>query len=183
MQGWRKQEDGFTLVEMIITIAISAILVGSVAGAMGYISAGNSKRSAARFNSKLNTAQTETMMKKDPTILYLYEDTDGIKAGVSSTDCSTYAELQTAITAGKVSSTVVGGARVSVQAKDDSGATYNLSSGNMIKIAFEKSTGAYKCANSGTTGDTRFFSEITFNGAESYKVTLVKQTGKHVLNK
>lgn len=183
MRKWNRQEDGFTMVEMIITIAVSAILVGTIAGAMGYISAGNSKRSAARFNSKLNTAQTETMMKADASILYLWQDSDGIKAGTSTEDCNTRTDLDTAIAGDKVASTVVGGSRVSVQATDEDGDTYDLDDTNMIKIAFIKSTGAYDYANSGTSGDSRFFTEIVFQGAESYEVILVKQTGKHVINK
>ena len=141
MKRWKECEDGFTMVEMIITIAISAILVGTVITAFGYLNSGNAKRSAARFNSKLTTAQTETMMLKD-----------------------------------------VGGSGVNVRAKIEGGGTYTLGQNNMIKVAFDKASGAYKTANYGVDTDNVFYNEIEFSGREKYKVTLVKMTGKHVMS-
>lgn len=190
MKQWQKQEDGFTLIEMIITVAISAILVGSAVAAFGYISAGNAKRSASRFNARLSTAQTETMMKKDPVYMYLYKDGKGPKVVLSKNDYSSASALVGAVNAHTETVTEVGGSGVDVVAATETGSTdpaktYTLSdiSNNMIKIAFDKATGAYKCVNSGASGDSRFFVEIRFSGRENYTVTLVQKTGKHVLNK
>lgn len=183
MKRWRKCEDGFTMVEMIITIAISAILLGSIVATLGYISAGNAKRSAARFNSKLNTAQTETMMQAKPTYLYLYKESDGsIKCVLSKGNY----QSRTALNGRPADETPtdVGGSGVNVTAKIEGGGTYTLLNANtMIKIAFDKATGAYKSANAGSDADSHFFEEIEFSGREKFKVTLVKATGKHVMSK
>ena len=182
MKRWRKCEDGFTMVEMIITIAISAILVGSIVAVLGYISAGNAKRSAARFNSKLNTAQTETMMQAKPTYLYLYKVSDGsVKCIMLKDNCQSRSDLNTKLTG--LSPTDVGGSGVNVRAKIEGGGTYTLGQNNMIKVAFDKASGAYKTVNYGDDTDTVFYNEIEFSGREKFKVNLVKMTGKHVLSK
>ncbi len=177
MKQWEKCEDGFTLVEMIITIAISAILVGSIVVTMGYISAGNAKRSAARFNSKLSTAQTETMTREKPIYLYLFKN-NGIKAILSDNEGLTLAQLQA-----NTNATEVGGAQVIVKADDGSGTNPELTDTNFIRIAFDKATGAYRYAKFDGKADSEFISEIEFSGKEKFKVTLVKMTGKHVVSK
>lgn len=183
MKRWKECEDGFTLVEMIITIAVSAILVGAIIGTFGYINSGNAKRSAAKFDSKLTTAQTETMMLKDPTYLYLYKVADGsVKCILLKDNCQTRSDLDSKLTG--MTPTNVGGARVDVKAKIEGGSTYSLTgTDTMIKIAFDKASGAYKTANSGSDTSTDFFNEIEFSGREKFKVSLVKMTGKHVINK
>lgn len=181
MKRWKECEDGFTMVEMIITIAISAILVGTVITAFGYLNSGNAKRSAARFNSKLTTAQTETMMLKEPTYLYLYKVSDGsVKCILLKDNCQSRSDLNSKLTG--LSPTDVGGSGVNVRAKIEGGGTYTLGQDNMIKVAFDKASGAYKTANYGVDTDHVFYNEIEFSGREKYKVTLVKMTGKHVMS-
>ena len=181
MKRWKECEDGFTMVEMIITIAISAILVGTVITAFEYLNSGNAKRSAARFNSKLTTAQTETMMLKEPTYLYLYKVSDGsVKCILLKDNCQSRSDLNSKLTG--LSPTDVGGSGVNVRAKIEGGGTYTLGQNNMIKVAFDKASGAYKTANYGVDTDNVFYNEIEFSGREKYKVTLVKMTGKHVMS-
>lgn len=181
MKRWKECEDGFTMVEMIITIAISAILVGTAVATFGYINSGNAKRSAARFNSKLNTAQTETMMLEKPTYLYLYKVSDGsVKCILLKDNCQTRNDLNSKLTG--LTPTDVGGSGVSVRAKIEGGGTYTLGDNNMIKVAFDKASGAYKTANFGDDTNSDFYNEIEFSGRQKFKVSLVKMTGKHVMS-
>ncbi|MDE6851594.1 MAG: prepilin-type N-terminal cleavage/methylation domain-containing protein [Lachnospiraceae bacterium] len=183
MKRGRQCEDGFTMVEMIITIAVSAILVGTIVATLGYISAGNAKRSAARFNSKLNTAQTETMMQAKPTYLYLFVD-GGVKAVLSKEEYTTSHELKNKVSTGVESATDVGGSRVTVSLiPDDGSPASELNDTNMLRIAFKKATGAYEYTELEGGASSTFFEEIEFAGGEKFKVTLVKATGKHVMSK
>lgn len=177
MKRWKECEDGFTLVEMIITIAISTILVGAIITAFGYISSGNAKRSAARINSKLNTAQTETMMQKDPTYLYLFKN-NGLKVVLSSSDSEDLTSLKN-----NANPTDVGGARVEVTATRAGQTDKKLDDSNFICIAFNKASGAYEFAKFSDETNADFISELDFSGKASYKISLVKMTGKHVMNK
>lgn len=176
---WKECEAGFTLVEMIITIAIMAVLAGASVTAVGMIASGNAKRSAARFNSQLTTAQTDTMMKKDQVFLYLYDD-EGVKSVVST---NKYAD-RSALDGGLISESPkdVGGAGVTVKATAEDGSSIILDDTNMMKFAFVKASGAYEFVKT-SDSDTKFYSEIQFSGRGNYKVTLVKMTGKHVVNK
>lgn len=176
MKKWRKCEDGFTMVEMIIVIAIMAILIGSAVSAFAYISAGNARRSAAKFNSKLSTAQTETMMRDNPTYLYLFKD-NGVKVILSESDTESLSSLRSS-----TDSTKVGGGQVKVVATK-SGGSQELDESTFIRIAFKKATGAYSYAKFDGEADSEFISEIDFSGKENYKVTLVQLTGKHVMSK
>lgn len=176
MKQCRRCEDGFTMVELIITIAIMAILLGSAVSAFAYISAGNARRSAAKFNSKLSTAQTETMMREKPTYLYLFKD-NGVKVILSESDTEDLSSLK-----GSTDSTKVGGNQVKVIAKK-SGGSQELDDSKFIRIAFKKATGAYSYAKFNGDADSEFISEIDFSGKENYKVTLVQLTGKHVMSK
>ena len=49
MQRGSRDERGFTMVEMIITIAIMAILAGIIGGAYSIIKSGNASKSTSRF--------------------------------------------------------------------------------------------------------------------------------------
>lgn len=179
IKKWKECEAGFTMVEMIITVAIMAILAGASVTAVGMIASGNAKRSAARFNSQLTTVQTETMMKKDPVYLYLYDD-NGVKSVVSKNSYADRSALNSGLSS--ESPNDVGGAGVTVKATADDGSTVTLDGTNMMKFAFIKASGAYQYAKT-SDSDTKFYPEIKFSGRGNYKVTLVKMTGKHVVNK
>ena len=121
-------------------------------------------------------------MKEDPIYLYLYKDSNGVKSALSKSNYQSRAELDAGVAGDRQSD--VGGAGVDVKAKAEDGSTFTLDDSNtIIKIAFYKASGAYRFSNTGPDSDSRFFNEINFSGRENYKVTLVKMTGKHVMNK
>lgn len=190
VRQWKNGQDGFTLVEMIITIAIAGLLVGAVIGFTGYIRVGNSKKSAAKFNGKLDTVQVENMTKEGTAYLYVYKDSDGIQVTMAKADSSypdgftSRSNLNSYLAAGSGSASQIGDSRVSVSAQGKDGGTdisMSLGEDNMLKIGFSKSTGAYTCSGTGAVGDTAFYDTIIFSGAESYTVRMVQSTGKHFI--
>lgn len=177
-----KDERGFTLVEMIITIAIMAILAGIIGGAYSIIKAGNASKSTSKFLARLDTVQVENLTKKGTTYLYLYKD-DGLKTLMynDGTDdgLATRADVIANTSNGAVTEIAGSGVDFTMSDGSSSGTDSNL----VVKIAFQKSSGAFLCSKkiTDTTG-TDFCDIISFkgNGTTSYKVKLVKNTGKHI---
>jgi len=56
-----KKREGFSLVELIITIAIMGILIGFMAFGLGYLTASNSTKIAENINSGFSELKTQNM--------------------------------------------------------------------------------------------------------------------------
>ena len=190
-----KDKKGFSLVEMIIVMAVMAILIGGMVSYMGYINNGKTKKSIASFTTKLDRVQTDNMAKEGDTYLYLYKTSDGVYCKIVNVNQCTGAggvptypdgftqrsELDSFLTSNP-DATVLSGKKVDVKAEGvtaTGGSTsMKLDNTNMIKIGFDKVTGAYKCSNNGSSTD--FYNLIKFEGLQHYSVKLVKSTGKHI---
>lgn len=190
MKKRQNLEAGFTLVEMIITIAIMAILAGVAAGSMSLITAGNAKKSSARFNSALNEAQVQTMSRVKPTYLYLYRASNGrIMVATSESDAADACKTIGEITAATRKEREVGDSTITVKYTQNS-TEKTLGDGEILRITYRKDSGAYDVGESGHTNDfslapadRKFISEVKFEGKSSYKVKMVKETGRHYVEK
>lgn len=66
-----KKREGFSLVELIITIAIMGILIGFMAFGLGYLTASNSTKIAENINSGFSELKTQNMAKSAPIYMHL----------------------------------------------------------------------------------------------------------------
>lgn len=184
---------GFSLVELIITIAVMSILAGVTVGAVGYINSGKTKKASAKLNSKLTYIQTETMTKKGKSYLYLYKTGDGIFYAITKQDtsggCVKKSELVSLLAsqAGtelcsssvNVTGTTAAGDTVKLVNLNDTAATGEA---NFLKFGYDKATGAYSegCGYAGESGTpSGFCKEVRLNGKQNFAVQLVEKTGKH----
>ena len=186
MQRGSRDERGFTMVEMIITIAIMAILAGIIGGAYSIIKSGNASKSTSRFLGRLDTTQVENMTKKGTTYLYLFKDSDGVQTLMYNDGTDTGLNSQSDVIAHKADGVVtdIAGSGVNFTATSSSGSVNSKDTSDLvIKISFEKASGAFKCCKKAddAAGST-FYTEISFKGrgTTSYGVKLVKDTGKHM---
>lgn len=187
MKKRQNLEAGFTLVEMIIVIAIMAILAGVAAGSMSLIAAGNAKKCSARFNSALNEAQVQTMSLKDPIYLYLYRASNGkLMVATSKEECKSRTDIDNA---SSMKEREVGDHAITVKYSQDS-TEKTLGDDEILRIAYRKDSGAYDVGNSGHSSELnsdpstrKFISEVKFEGKNSYKVKMVEETGKHFVEK
>lgn len=182
MKELKNDESGFTLVEVIIVMAVAAILAGTAYSGISMLSAGNAKKAATKFDSYLSTLQTDNLTKKDKEYMYLYVDADG-KSQIlySESDMSSRSDVVSAAgaTDARVHEVAQDGISVMLNATDktNSGSSQIDKTDGVLKISFDKSTGAFSCSSKGSDG--RFYDEISFGGSSVVHAKLVKATGKH----
>lgn len=181
----RKDDRGFSLVELIITMGIMAILAGVTVFAVGYINTGKTKKASTALDNQLDYIQTETMTKKGTAYLYLYKTADGIYTYVHTTD-TTYPDGFTSRT--QLDSNLPSGggrkicdASVTGRVSTSGGDSYELSTGNMLKIGYDKSTGSIAYSNSGSVTETDFYNRISLEGKQHFQINMIKATGKHYI--
>lgn len=195
----RKDTRGFSLIELVITMGIMAVFASAIIGGLSYMNAGRTKKASAKLNNEISGIQTATMTKKGETYLYVYRTSDGVytstvNSGVAEYD--TRASLDAGYAAGKFGRTKICDSSVKITGKKDpaggaggGAASIDLSTTNMLKIGYSKGTGAFTYSNEGTVdaGKTKsempFYSVIEMSGKETFKIQMVKATGKHFVKK
>ena len=160
----RFQEDqrGFSLVEMVVTIAIIAIVAGLSINLIGHIGAANSEKVVQAISSSMSKVQVNAMKKapEEKPYLYIYSVGDTYYM-ITSTESS----FNTA-TMGTNGTELGSGVKIY---KGGIGAGNLVSSTNPIQISYMKD-------GSFITGVTDCF---YIKGKTTYKVKLNQKTGKH----
>lgn len=153
----KKSKDGFSLVELIIVIAIMAVLTGLTALGIGFMSAGDSRGVASEIDSCLSELKSQAMAKNKPVYMHLYQH-DG-RYFVE------YAETDSITPNGKGED--IGNGAVSVVTSDGVDVTGNT----VVTFAIRKKDGAFTMGPASIT--------VSADNGSKYIVYLVKDTGKH----
>lgn len=69
---------GMTLIELIIVVAIMAVVLGGLVLSTSFLGNSRVKRSYSQLQSAYSSARMESMSKKDPLELKISKDTDGV---------------------------------------------------------------------------------------------------------
>ncbi len=181
-----KDNKGFTMVEIIIALAILALLSGLTIQTVSYISYGNSKKCVTEIDGMLDKVQMETMSKEHTPYLYLYGTDKGYFMVISTTATMNRTGLEAQ------GGTKVAGANVKIKAKkistvvqaDGSEAEVTeegyLAGGtpgavtptfDYIRIGFKKSTGGFLA--------DAYYETLTIEGDGATTIYMVESTGKH----
>ena len=123
--------------------------------------------------------------------MYLYRESNGkIMVATSSEKCDNRTVLDSKVADMKTRE--VGDKAITVKIKQGS-TEKTLGDNQMIRVVYRKDTGAYDAVNSGYSGsddlsvdtDTsrEFISQVQFQGKSRYTVKMVKETGKHFVER
>ena len=148
----RNNNKGFSMVELIITIAIMAILTGSFVAAAGYLKYANAKSGAKKINTELSELRIESMSKMNTPYMYLYN--------IGGT---TYMKVVAGENANKAKENGL---------LDKN--TTKITDGKAVTITMDKSTGAF------LLGPEKI-EVASVDGKSSYVIKLVKTTGRHYI--
>ena len=163
----KKNNQGFSLVELIVVIALMAILVGGVLGYVGTYGSAKVKNCAKEIESHFSETKV-CAMSKSQAYMIVYADNTGVY--VKSVQGSN-SEIEK-----------VGDKGLSVSYRNErTGSTYTTvgtTEANGLKIEFDRASGANKKM---ADGKYCYAIRIT-NGTSTYEVVIEPITGKSSIN-
>lgn len=167
----KRDHRGFSLVELIIVIAIIGILAGASISLYGHVRYANMEKTVETVSNMLDRQRIVSMSQKGTRYLYIYRLDDGYYMKASDNWLTMYnAELGTG-------GTKICGNNISVQMVDDDNNQSELSKeSDIIRIVFQRS-GALK-TDSGDSSGTNV-RRIVFIGNSTRSIRLFPETGKH----
>lgn len=172
-----KQNKGFSLVELIVVIAVMSVLTGVGIVQIRLISAYNAKQCAANIETQLNKVQINTMARMSAE-LEIYQNASGLyfakiteKKGNSLTDTVTEKQV------GKSS------LLITYSTDDLDTNIVTLDDANPLRIQFDRSTGAMKSQDDAGTdiGCHKIWIKQKGNNNKEYIITVYRETGKIVV--
>ena len=149
------KDKGFSLVELIVVIAMMAVAVTVTSLALSNITLANAKKCATELRTALELARVETTgrVAGDAPVIRLYKD-----------DGSIY------LKAGDAGAEEIGNGSVKVQYRTESGGTLADLDDTGLQFQYKKSTGGFARMDA---------KEIVISGAyREYVITLYETTGK-----
>lgn len=153
-----KQNYGFSLVELIVVVAILGACIGLITANINAIPAREAQRCANEIDAALSRCKIESMAKGGNASMVLECRSDGYYLTMN---------------AGALTETdKIANRRCTVNC----GGTMSDSSNNTRTFSFQRSTGAFDAGSD--------ISEITVTGGgRTYKITLYKLTGAHEIGR
>lgn len=177
---WKNQR-GFSLVEIIVVIAMIGILAGSAFVVVGHISYADTKKAVEGVDDALSSLRLDAMSREGRRYLYIYKIEDGANDGyyaklLDEEDVSGIGELKVGPAEPQLNNnaTRLGGADVKFFA-DDVEITGN---NNYICVAYKKN-GLFLDDDELNNWLRTNAEHITIKGSGTYKISLNRKTGKH----
>ena len=163
----KRNNRGFSLVELIVVVAILGACVGLITASISTVSSSQARKCAASLDAALSRCRVAAMSRAGTVSLTLSADGDGVVT-VKQSEKNGETVTETA-------SDQVGTSRcaVSYQVKDETDAKALDAAG--ITLSFDRDTGAFVFSGSAITSIT------VSGGGRSYVITLDALTGAHEL--
>lgn len=162
-------KKGFSLIEVIICLAMMAILSVSAFSLSGHIKYANLKKCVKQLNQELETARMTSMSKTGKWKLFVYKKDDGVYYCLTTSD---------AIESSKEKK--IGSKNMKVFCKEKGCAETEVTAGGtIIHIQFSKGNGNYIASDGSLIYESIRVAEGSSDG---YTIKLVEKTGKHYID-
>ena len=168
---------GFSLIELIVVVAILAIAASLVVGSFNLVYVKNMQSCASRIDALLSKTKICAMTRAGSVYLRIYQGSDGIYAD--------YCEGGAVVESNKV-----GKSTVALVWNDGTTDHALADQGQDLYLSFDRGTGAFltlaqsfSCANQSYTGaNTNCCVSITLTGGGTTRtITMIAPTGKHTI--
>ncbi len=160
---------GFSVIEVIICLAIMAVLSTGAVSLASHIKYANTKKCVKLLNQELETARMTAMSKAGNWQLYVYRKEDGIYYYLSNSGLN------------KEKGEKVGGKKIHLYYKKKGETEQELTSvdSSLVQIQFSKNTGAFIAESGSCIYETLRVATVGTNG---HVIKLIEVTGKHILD-
>lgn len=172
-----RTNKGFSLIEIILVIAIMAIFAGGTIASMSYISNGNTKKCVKAIDNTLGQLRLNNMSKEKKSYLYLYQTGSRYYLMVSDNN------LLTTMAGGGLDTggSEIGGSGITISyRKKGEAADTALTEGQFLLISFKRSSGAFE-SNPADPLLPQYYERITVEGSSDQVIHMVEETGKHYI--
>ena len=156
-----RNQNGITLVEIIIVIAIVGILASTAVMMIGHLHYADTQKVVKTLDSSLNELQVKTMSKTGDYYMYVYHLSDGYYVQILSENLSAFDASRLTTDGKKLSNNTISICQDGVELPED----------GYMKIAYTKK------ATFDTTNTN--VQTIRIYGVPEYSIQLVYDTGKH----
>lgn len=169
----KKDQRGFSLVELIVVIAIIGVLAGGTVTLISHIQYANTQRAVQAVSDMLNRTRITSMSRQGPQYLYIYRLDDGYYMKVCDSVLDAYDDSKLGSGGIKICSDSIsismnlsGGSPVALQRRNQ-----------VIRVAYKRS-GVLNTniASGGSNAD-----QIIFNGNGTFTIQIYANTGKHAV--
>ena len=185
------QEDnrGFSLIELVVTIALMALVTGCLAYSYSLVTGQEAKQCANNLGTALDRAKNYALTRSGSSDAYmeLLKEPGGeyiVQYFVPAKPWQKDAVVGTADYVMQDSETV-GKSTVQITCLFEDGSTFSISESSHLRIYYDRISGAFKKAvwvNGGTETEGSCHS-ITMERGKKFQLTLIEATGKHSLER
>lgn len=169
----KNDQRGFSIVELVVVIAIVGILVGASVSLLGYLQYANNQKAVESVSDMLDRMRITSMSRQGPQYLYIYRLDDGYYMKLSDVLLDAYNDAALGSDGTKICSN-----KIAISMNKAGGTPVELQRRNqVIRIVFKRS-GVLNVdtASGGSNAD-----QIIFTSNTTYTIQIYSSTGKHAI--